>query len=364
MKSENSSSEFSELFHGHELKENLLKKTPAIIEAGSKLITNALNEFSIPQYNNGKNIEFHWRATTSFQASASIRNQDTHEIKLSYGVPISIYKDAYLVSHLLKKGAPFDSKICAQLPALTDTHQIDSYLSDNNNNGSIRSLLFTNPLLWVFFHEQAHLFQNHGELYLRETLRSRSDYEWIEIFDKTHTPLTGEEAWTRHCFEFSADYEATHSLIYYEIEKKGKISFLSIWTILFSLSRLFFRFHEDTPKSPLSEAVGSHPVPYIRMYLASICVLDFLDRPEVFKHIDWASNRDDLRRIMDHAILSAQTYTAWARITPNDDNIEIGAGEYQQIETYIYLMLGKWKDLHPKILPFYFGSASIMPMWS
>lgn len=361
----NSNLNFQELFHGHDLNKAILKKTPKIIEISQEIISEAFALYSLPQYREPRRIEFHWAATNSFRASASTREKDVHQISLSYGVATSLYKDATLVPLLAQKNLLIDPQLRAKLLLYSSgITRIEESLFNEKNFELVKSLFFSTSLLWIYFHEQAHLFQNHGEIYLEETSGFHGVYDWVEVSETVQTSLTGRDAWIRHCLELSADHEAIHSVLLYEIERKGRISALSVWIILFSVNCLFFRFHENNPKTPMKEASGSHPAPYIRMYLASICVLNFLDRVEVFKHIAWESSREDLRHILDHAITSAQAYAQLTSNSTDKNLIQKGHGNYKSIEKYIYEMAKTWSRLSPKVRDNYFGFSTIMPAWA
>ncbi len=193
-----------------------------------------------------------------------------HKITITYELICSLYENAvifhnYLESEFDKKHFDFYFK---------EDVNYNDLIPEKWNQEQFCKNLFLAALTWIFFHELAHLNQNHFKLVTRtyklNDLSTRNNIIFDEIiflikFDNGQSTFTDN-----HVFEFFADYEATIICIselirHFYDDSKELENMIYIFTCGVSLALYSFQNKDYFEISLEDSFTYSHPLPLVRL---------------------------------------------------------------------------------------------------
>lgn len=307
---------------------------------------------------NKRSLCIQWLPSLLFDASAHERNDKEFNVKISYGVPIAIFRDAAQMSIVLKK-APMilnELKLGSSL-IITKRPEIDLE--------KLHLDLCQFPLKWLFYHEAGHIIERHHLLPHAANLVCRNG-EGLGLFEMNNsgTVLSGKDAWVSHALEISADYQAIRMLIRHQVAQGENITELEIWTLVTSIACLYYRFYGAEYWNFDTEARGTHPNPIIRFRFMVSNLTSMLFDDTYRKAIPWAYNKDNVYDILRHALAFASSY--W-----NDFNYQGNQiprllrdlnGDLSIHSPYLSVLDLTWKDLRPQIEKLIFPNIPTSPM--
>lgn len=334
---------------------------PTTTQAADTIVTKLKSQVSDPLYTPPKNLTLKWKGSFAFQASASAMatNPNEHIIEISDGASIAIYKDAILFpemcnTHLL------ESQYQVLFSLLDYGNGATQILPPDLTKEDAKNDFFSMSLEWLYLHEQAHLFQDHGTILRLELGDESNHYQfvWDEFNADSSAPVVGREAWIRHAFEISADYEATNLLIQHVLTKnKKQVTKTTLWILTSALTCIFHRFYGKERPLHGGEAVGTHPDPAYRMRYAFSNVINTLSHPDVKPYAPWASTAEDIRKVMLHAFNAANIYMQVAHFQEPafPQFMSRMADNSEESKKYRDTLKATWNELHPKVLEKHFG---------
>lgn len=254
----------------------------------------------------GKNLRIAWRESERFTAAALEDAHGDHVIELAYGTAIEIYRDAFVFPETCQRvfpGANYDPIY----DLLSYGNRREDVLPEGLTPLDAKILITQYSLQWLYLHEQAHLFQNHRTAATRfGSINLLGNKMGIDDSENQTQPISGRDAALRHAFEFAADYEATTLLVLKHGTEKLTPAKLWCWTA--AMMCMFMRFYNRSHLSVDSEPIGSHPHPALRMRMVARKIEDTLLRPHFAEKMGWIGGALYARRVMDHAIYSADLY--------------------------------------------------------
>lgn len=345
------------------------KLVPTVIRMAEVVVNEMKAKFSDSQYDPPVDLSVGWIASHAFRAAASIRDSIHHGITISYGVPIAIYKDAVLLPQMCLRH--FVEPKYRELFSLVEYGDgPEQILPKDLSDVEIKQDFFTVSLGWLYLHEQAHLFQNHGNIFAQRTGQtSRSGlFECLDAWydDNPASEVTGYEAWLSHAFELSADYEGVNLILQYMMLRDGgTLRKSSIWVLVAGLTCLFRRFYGmQRPPQP-ETALGTHPSPAIRMANAYQAILSTLNHPATAKYLSWGTG-EEIQRVMNHAHNVANLYMeiAYGQAQLPEFMLRV-VDDSEPTQKYRSELKSVWNTVHPEVLASHagYGPGSVMPQW-
>lgn len=314
---------------------------------------------------NNKELKLTWKPSDLFEATA-FKNKDAekYEVRLTYGVAISIYRHAAQMKEMLSK-APMildDLNLNGSSPIITKKPQIKLE--------NIFINLWTYPLQWLFYHEIGHMIESHHQLSNAEKfLIDDGAFLGLCISDTSLHKLTSQEALVSQALEISADFQGFRFLIRQLAAVKDKksetIDELDIWALLVGVACLFYHFYEVDNKKyhNKSRENASHPAPDLRFQFFFANVVNAITDAAYIKTIPWAKNENHVIHVLEHAWAFASSY--WnnfyeqKNIMPEmflkGGDVDLNAQEIAKIKE-------KWKELRSQITAGVFNGVSTSPM--
>lgn len=344
-----------------------IKNIEEVINSAHEVINYVKFLFSDRIYaKSNKNFSMQWSTVPSFSASASVKkmNVESHAICISYESAWLIYQEAAALPFICKYKIPIDgqkevfNKIKfgrADCPALPN----------DLNDEEIVDRVFRSTLAWVYLHEQAHLFQCHGEVggVINNIINTQYSIieENMQIHDSAFNSITS------HLLEFSADYEATQ-YIFPVILNGGKTLHQSdLWCLVVGISCLFHRFFRYGNQKIKSTVEGTHPNPTLRLHLFLRAISEILQNPHYRSYVPWMD--DDANNLYDliiHATVTASMFRKVAFQGVVEEFKFLDATLYSGYlpQDYLDQLTTSWGVIQPVIKSKYFGFAlgSIMPI--
>lgn len=228
----------------------------------------------------------------------------------------------------------------------------------------INTRLYEIFISWIYLHEQAHLFQNHGIISPTISLHSNeADLVWIDDAEtKTTEKITGNSASISHAYELAADYEATTLLLQDLIKGDGgTLKKSTLWLLVFALACIFHRFHGPDRKPHDGVATGTHPDASLRMTDSFRAINIFFEQPEVQTVVPWARDASTVASI----VYSGFDVGVVFREVVHSDNP--GLPEFKKksqindesAQRYFLAIDEVWKELRPKVISNYFGKSRL-----
>ncbi len=246
-----------------------------------------------------------WTMSEEFKAGAYVGPNGGHEIRLSYGTAIEIYRDAFLLPLVCQRtltDKAFDPiyNLLSYGNARSDV--LPAGLGAEDAKITIIRLMTS----WLFLHEQAHLLQRHGEVAKMKGVSELLSHDGglDDSHDETVRPA-GLGASLRHAFEFAADYEAITLLV---IGETVGMTEACLWCLTAGLMCMFQRFALTSTPAVEDEPSGTHPHPALRMRVAMNRIEQMFASPDFIAASGWQGGTARARAVMDHAVYSADAY--------------------------------------------------------
>ena len=307
---------------------------------------------------NGKSQHIQWVPSKLFEASAHERNENNFDVKISYEVPVAIYRDAAQMSVVLKKSPMIlaELKLGSKI-IIADRPKID--LEKLNVD------LVKLPLQWLFYHETGHIIEKHNHLpQAANLLCCEGEERGLFEMNRGGATLSGREAWVSHAIEISADYQATRMLVRQLVSERENITELEIWAIMVGVTCLYYRFCGAENVDFSTEARGTHPNPVIRFRLMLSNLSSMLFDDTYRKAMPWSYNKDYVYGILYHAFIFASSY--WNDFNGQGNKIprllrEMN-GDLSLHSQYLRILEKTWNDLRPQIEKLSFPNIPTSPM--
>ena len=349
--------EFARKLYSKEAEDLFAPMMPTINEIARLVVENVRIMVSNPCYLEPRTLTVSWMPSNELEANASTRGPTRHVISLAYGLASMAYKDAALLYRLGSIHLILD-KYLELFSGIDYGQGPKQVLPIDLEPESAREKFLSSSIAWVFLHEQAHLFQNHGPIFASRTGQALpfGDTDWVD--DKQGAEFTGDAAWIRHCFELSADHEASvHAIGYLLVKDQGSLERSSLWMLVAAVTCLFRHFYGETRGPQSDSAKGSHPNPDIRARIALSAMINTLWHPQISGRISWARTRDDIEKVMDHAFVTASLYMQLVHFDKEQfpqflTRLREDSPSRQTYETGLKNM---WDSLRPEVVAAHFG---------
>lgn len=323
-----------------------------VIELAETIIKSITNDLNASIYSEpNANLTVEWKRSDAFNASAIPKSKVTeppiHIIEISYGLAISLYKDIDKYCSYLESG--FDQEI---FHFLLKEHPHKSLLPTNLTPEEYRKNMFISALTWVYFHELAHLNQEH--VYILNQLLNTNQYSKYTEFDIDNSKsLKGEAANIHHVLELAADFEAIQTCIYELITHfNGNELRESIGTFVSGISCAIYKIHNLDMLDLNSEITGSHPPPIVRLEQILPQIWETFDLLEQHKIIYINLNRIELVHKCDISARTAGFF--WFRkehIHPDKLKDFLHCGTVNRVggKEYLQAIINTWDEIKDEI---------------
>jgi len=292
-----------------------------------------------------------WGTTENvFQASATpeskVNEPPVHKITISYALVLRLYRDLEeYYDYIANKS---DQQKFDQL------FQNDPYYTQllpmNIEPEHCIKNMFIGAITWVFFHELAHLLQEH--VYVLNQSTNTSQYLAYDEFNTENSiTLEGKLAAIHHTLEFAADFQAIRTCIS-ELFRHFSSNELddSIGIFVCAISCAIYRLHDPEKLNFYSEIKGSHPPPIVRLehILPQIWeILDLLSKAEAIK-----LNRSELVHLCDRSATTACFFWFKKKSLESDSLksfIHCGTINRPGGKEYMRKIINTWDEIEPEI---------------
>lgn len=311
-------------------------------------ITKDLNEITYSDLNG--TLTLVWSAQQSFNAwarsEANIGLPPKHKISLNYELVRQIYRDveSFCEFSEAELGCEGAQKFFLGLdpePTLPEGYTKEQCCLN----------MFLGALTFVYFHEHAHLMQEHG--YIRNKFNESTGTTINEFNVNSQAPITGREAALSHVTELAADYHAVTQCIS-EIVRQfdgEKLKFRgAIYIFVCGLSCIFHKFNNDLSNVSIEEPVGSHPHPTNRMEVNLPHIFELLDQLD--GHIKPKFSRKELVHLCHTASISSALFEMRRRAPGKtiEGNLFLkGALNKPEEINYLRKIVSTWDEIEPSI---------------
>lgn len=288
-----------------EAEEQFLVK-PVIVEVARITTDAAKASFSDKFYRQQKTpLRVTWTMSEEFNAGAYVGANGGHEIRLSYGTAIEIYRDAFVLPLVCRRTLT-DKAFDPIFDLLSYGNARHDVLPAGLEPEDAKITIIRQMTFWLFLHEQAHLLQRHGDVAKAEGASQLLSHDGgvDDGLDGTRTP-TGPAASLRHSFEFAADYEAITCLM---MSESIGMTEARLWCLAAGLMCMFHRFALTSARTVEAEPSGTHPHPALRMRVAMNRIEQMFAIPDFAAASGWQGGTARARAIMDHAVYTADAY--------------------------------------------------------
>lgn len=234
----------------------------------------------------GGSLSVAWSDEPLFNASAESKGEPNeppqHKIILNYEMARQIYRDAELYLDYAKEF--HTEKLLPLFGGLDFASELPKFF---RREDSVKNM-FIGALTWVYFHERAHLWQEHG--YIRREFGDLCGkaVRIEECSAEGGEPLKGKNAALWHATELAADFEATNTCLneiirhfaYDAIHGRPQdlTQFrIALYLLTCGISCACYRFYGIRPVDPEQYPTGSHPNPIRRLEFSIPNMFGYLD---------------------------------------------------------------------------------------
>lgn len=323
-----------------------------IYSLATDIISSITNDLNNSLYSKlGGNLSVSWKTDSIFNASAQSNSRvdepPFHIVIMYYELARQLYRDideycGYIESECDK--SIFDI-FFASHPDYTEI------LPSNFSKLDYRKNMFMSALTWVFFHEIAHLNQEHG--YIRSQVL-KSDNQLIDECDINNSEtLDGKTSAIYHTTEMAADYEAVYTCIKELIRHfKGADLEDSIGVFICALSCSIYKFHGMKSLCIDSKPKGSHPSPIVRLEHVLPHIVEFFDIAALQSILGINLSRSDLAHICERQAVTVGIF--WLK---KHSLKQEKLGEFLYTRTinrpggkeYMKTIISTWDEIEPEI---------------
>lgn len=339
---------------------------PEVTALVEDLVSQAKAAFSDRQYAlHGGEVRLLWAAQRAFRADAGIGPTGSHEITISYGAGSEIYRDAFVLTEFCAHH--FNDSRYDEIYDALDYDGRRDVLPDGLSVEAAKINIMRTTLHWLYLHEQAHLFQGHGNV--AEAVGAGTllgdNLTIMEMAVAGAAPLEGRDAAVRHAFELAADHEATNLMIASLATTPGPLAIRDLWCFTVGAMCLFFLFDDESGTPIGSAAKGTHPPPAMRMRLLIRQILWFVQNTSVRAHVGPLHDLEFAAKVMEHATVTATMYWQIRYLEQRDGLptfLESTTHPQSVPEPYRQQIFEIWKELRPLIVAEHlgWGEASIL----
>lgn len=325
-----------------------------IVQFAEKVISSITNDINNSIYSDPEaSLTVQWKRCEAFNASAISNSKPTeppiHIIEINYGLVISLYQDIDDYCNYLESG--LDQEI---FDYFQKDHSAIKLLPPSFEPIEYRKNMFISALTWVYFHELAHLNQEHG--YLLNKITNTFHYSKFEEFnlDKSQS-LKGNIANLHHTLELAADFEAIKvciaELIRHFNNHNNELK-ETIGTLVSGISCAVYKMHNLSMLDLKSEITGSHPSSIVRLEQILPQIWEHFDLLERHKLININMDRSELVQMVDMNARTAGFF--WFRkrhIQPTDLVTFIHHGTINRAggKEYLQSIINTWDAIKDEI---------------
>jgi hypothetical protein len=342
--------------------EQFLNK-PVILDLALLTVDFAKKHYADRYYRDREiSLRVRWAPTEEFRAGAYVTGEGNHEIRLSYGTAIEIYRDAFVLPETCRRVLVNE--------AFDPIFNLLSYGNDRNDvlpagltPESAKIEIIRLMTIWLFLHEQAHLLQRHGEVAkaagIAELLSNDTGIEDAAVVGQQ---LAGRDAAMRHAFEFAADAEAiTHLMM---VESIGGMSEGKLWCLTVGLMCMFRRFYGTSSAIVAETPQGSHPHPGMRMRMTMNRMEQIAALPDVGTAAKWTKGPAHARAVMDHAVYAADVFwhLRYLGVDARTPFLDVVVSTLKVPPTYQQAVFEAWQSVRAEIVAGHlgFGEGAVM----
>jgi hypothetical protein len=344
-----------------EAEEQFLNKA-AIVEVARVITEAAKKTHSTRHYkklSNGLGIS--WTMTEDFRAGAYIASNGDHEIRLSYGSAIEIYRDAFVLPHVCQRTLT-NSAFDPIFNLLCYGNERQDVLPVGLNPANAKIVIIQLMTTWLYLHEQAHLLQRHGDIAMAQGAADLLSHDGgLDDSKDSVQTLRGPEAALRHAFELAADYEAITSLMFAESKDMDDSK---LWCLTAGLMCMFHRFYRTSAAAVDREPQGTHPHPGLRMRVVMNRIEQMFAIPEFAAGAQWQGGAERARAVMDHAIYAADAYwhLRYLGLDARSPFLDLVVSTIKVPESYQHSIYNAWSAVQVEIIDGHlgFGDAVVL----
>lgn len=336
--------------------ENKFINKPVISKVAETVANQLKTTYSDPRYQaHGKTLSVRWLAVTRFDADARVDDAGNHQISLSYGTAFETYRDGFVL--------PLICQRTLTDPFYDPLYELLSYGNDRKDvlpAGLTLEKARTDALIvgggWLYCHEQAHLFQAHGDIAqaigagVLGRAGAIAEAEGREL-------LRGRDAAVRHVFELCADHEATFVALKEMTKFGAPIKQSELWLFVVTLYCMFQRLGGRADQPLPETARGSHPHPAFRMRMAVKQIRAYLNDPLVRAQMGHSLNPAAIDLLLEHAVTTAAVY--WHIRYREESSLATFMKHVQDRDpvpaAYRDQIFNTWRSIAPEILGRYMG---------
>ena len=372
--------EFKKIINSPKAKELESNMTEGSVKIGELCIKEIKEKFSKVAY---KNTPYSLTLTVipsyimKANASTSGENNQEHNISISYGFFIEMRKDIALFFDMCERSFLHESYepifklidygqgIKNILPndlsftCLADEKGLNTRKLYIEGRVNISRFVYS----WLFLHEQAHLFQFHGEVFKEVSDNKNTEYNitWHDSENTKESILTENDSIIKHIFELSADWEATYLMIINIVGDKSILKLSSLWLFISGLTILFNKFYLTKNICEDHEFKGTHPSPSVRIKYIFENIENILSEKGMITYFEEGKRFEDYQKIMRHAFDTANIFFWQIHIEgdklPEFMNkfLENDFQTNEKIIHYSNIINNTWKEIKPVVLKKYMG---------
>ncbi|MEO8488993.1 hypothetical protein [Pseudomonas sp.] len=324
-----------------------------------EVISNITDDVVSAKYSDpGANLSVRWSEADEFNASAPlppvVEHPPGHVIVINYALAKQLYRDAENFVKFTE-----DPRTIEFVNKFPKEYRYHLLLPVEFSRESCIKNIFLASLTWIYFHELAHLNQEHGVVRADGTHLDEPSYA-DEREDKKKD-LTLREALLWHTTELAADAEGTvrciSELHRHFAQGKGGDKFqaepdliAASYLLICGLSCVLYRFNGGTLKPAYDYPRGTHPNAIFRLeqIIKKICqALVFIGETHQYE----ISNREILKLTKQAADLGAY-FTYFYLSDRSSDLSELvvrGLYERPEYKRYMQKIISTWDEIAPAL---------------
>lgn len=351
---------FQERFESKESQDLILPLKPKITEMATiiidKLKEKAINSYVVAP----KRLNINWIASDEFiaYASASKHNSNDFLINFSYGLPIRLYLEAVTFSHMCTN--EYKKSIYDIIFNEFDYGEGREHVFPKEfTQDTLKIKLFEYSLSWIYYHEQSHLVQSHGNVYNNNA--NHDEYmgiienKWLDSSNELEEKLTGKNAELKHVCELSADYEAIYHMIGDFIQYNDVIKIADMWVLTTCLTYIYNDFYGSKYEFHDGEVIGTHPDPATRMRLTLSHINNILVSDGMNNFFEKGKTKEDYINAVHHAYDVANFYIAHLYHKDFKPEFMNRVYKFETEDQYYERIATTWKAIREDIITKYMG---------
>ena len=297
----------------------------------------------------GGEIQVHYSMTPDFLAWASVSSKPCeapmHYVNLTYEMAVVLYRDVEEYYDYIESGVD-NPKLDILFPEV----DYPKSLSTQSSKEDCCKNMFISALTWVFYHELGHLVQEHGEV--RQNYGCSTGTDVIDCSVDSTEPLEGKASAVSHVTEIAADFFATYCCLMALLQHfKGARFEEELRAFSAALALVLYRFHGTRPIEAVTEPIGTHPDPLVRLEQTQPLIVELLSKLDLKKELGSDLTRNDLVYLTGWASYSIGIF--WLRknhITDIPDYYFIsGSLQRPGMLSYHRCLLDVWDEIKPEI---------------